>query len=280
MTKKDDHKRHLIPLLHTFLETGDAQSLLAYIVSNSNLPGRRGNLELALAFGDLLEDYARQEAARLWELCGRMVEVSPDEAPVNAPQELIPFCGAVGIGAIGSLSPALFEPALRTLRGLANDTRWRMREAVVFGLQRLLTKRQHDALRALGTWITPGEWLEMRAAAAAVAEPTLLKNRETAVSALQLHRQIMDHVVQTQDRRPALGPSKGSERFRVLRKGLGYTLSVVVRALPEKGFAFMARLVDSGDPDALWIVKQNLKKNRLLKNFPREVESLRRRLSD
>jgi hypothetical protein len=41
----------------------------------------------------------------------------------------------------------------------------------------------------------------------------------------------------------------------------------------------MAELFDSADPDVLWIVKQNLKKNRLLKNFPREVESLGRRLS-
>ncbi len=40
----------------------------------------------------------------------------------------------------------------------------------------------------------------------------------------------------------------------------------------------MAQLVDLQDSDVLWIVKQNLKKNRLVKNFPEEVESIKRNL--
>jgi hypothetical protein len=201
-----------------------------------------------------------------------MAKTSADQAPVNAPEELIPFCGALGLGAIGALSPSLFHPALAALRRLAHDPRWRMREAVCCGLQRLLALQTQATLNTLAGWVAPGEWLEMRAAAAAVAEPALLEDERTAVSALQLHRDIMDHVVAAEDRR--------AETFRVLRKGLGYTLSVVVCARPHEGFAFMARLVDSGDPDVLWIVKQNLRKNRLLKNFPQEVASLTRRFSD
>jgi hypothetical protein len=81
----------------------------------------------------------------------------------------------------------------------------------------------------------------------------------------------MDQVLRAEDRR--------AEPFRVLRKGLGYTLSVVVRALPEEGFTLMARLVDSGDPDALWIVRQNLKKKRLMRHFPQEVEAIERRIT-
>jgi hypothetical protein len=115
---------------------------------------------------------------------------------VNAPQELVPFCGAVAIGAIGSLSPAFFQPALLTLRGLANDPRWRMREAVCFGLQRMLARRGQRTLGVLANWVVPGAWLEMRAAAPAVAEPALLKDEETARSALQLHREIMGYVLQ------------------------------------------------------------------------------------
>ncbi|MGD8968331.1 MAG: hypothetical protein PVI07_12545 [Anaerolineae bacterium] len=271
MNKKERHQRDLSGLCDGFLETGDAGELLAYVASNSNLPGRRGNLELAQAFGDVVEDEAAGEAQRLWDLCRQMTDVSADEAPVNAPAELIPFCGALGIGAIGAVSPAFFEPALSTLRAVANDPRWRMREAVVFGLQRLLATRCQDTLNALERWVVAGAWLEMRAAAAAVAEPALLKDGHTAIAALELHKRIVDHVLQAEERR--------CETFRVLRKGLGYTLSVVVRALPEEGFAFMAELVDSGDPDALWVVKQNLKKRRLARNFPEEVASLTGRLS-
>jgi hypothetical protein len=56
-------------------------------------------------------------------------------------------------------------------------------------------------------------------------------------------------------------------------------VSVVVRAIPEEGFALMEQLVESDDRDALWIVKQNLRKKRLSRTFPREVESLMDRLS-
>jgi hypothetical protein len=280
MSKKECHREELTPLLDTVFETGECDTLLAYIASHSNLPGPRGNLELALAFADLCADACPQRGDRsagrepqpLWALCAGMARTSPKQAPVNAPEELIPFCGALGIGAIGAVSPPLFHPALVALRRLANDPRWRMREAVCFGLQRLLAMQPQATLDTLAVWVAPGEWLEMRAAAAAVAEPALLKDERTASAALQLHRDIIDHLLAAEDRR--------AEPCRVLRKGLGYTLSVVVRALPEEGFALMAQLVVSGDPDALWIVKQNLKKKRLVRNFPQEVESLRRRFPD
>ena len=271
MGKQENHRRDLIPLLDEFLATDDADKLTGYIVSNSNLPGRRANLELAGAFADVVEDYADQEHEKLWALCENMTQISADEAPVNAPQEFISFCGAVGIGAIGSSAAEHAEKALTTLRSLANDPRWRMREAVCFGLQRLLTKRRQDTLKALAGWVAEGNLLEMRAAAAAVAEPGLLKDKAAAPSALQLHRSIMTHVLQEQERR--------TESFRVLRKALGYTLSVVVQAAPEAGFAFLHQLAGSQDPDVLWIVKENLKKNRLVKNFPEQVASLRALLS-
>jgi hypothetical protein len=270
MSKKGRHKRDLIGLFDEFVETGDAEKLLRYIISNSNLPSPRANLELAAAFSELMEDYSGEGEDKLWELVINMTAVSADEAPVNAPGEFIPFCGAVGVGSIASLSPRFFEPALATLRGLAQDPRWRVREAVAMGLQRLLARRGPDTLKELERWVTSGDWLEMRAVAAAVADPSALRQEETAPSALQLHRDIMDHVLGTGEHK--------SEAFRILRKALGYTLSVVVAAVPQDGFEYMAQLIGTQDPDVLWIVKQNLKKNRLVKKFPEAVEATLRLL--
>jgi hypothetical protein len=270
MSKRDRHKQDLIGLFDEFVETGDAENLLRYIASNSNLPGPRGNLELAAAFSDLAEDYSREGDDKFWELVIHMTAVSVDEAPVSAPEELIPFCGAVGVGSIASVSPQLFEQALATLRGLAQDPRWRMREAVAMGLQRLLARRGRDTLKELERWVAGGNSLEMRAVAAAVADPAALRQQETALSALQLHRDIMDQVLSTGERK--------SEAFRILRKALGYTLSVVVVAVPQDGFGYMAQLIGTQDPDVLWIVKQNLKKNRLVKNFPDAVQATKRLL--
>ena len=272
MGKKEDYKRELIALLDAFIVTGNDQGLFDYIASNSNLPGPRGNLELAEAFGDATGQYAQEKSGQLWELCAKMTKVSADEAPVNSPRELIPFCGAVGMGALGAACPTLFAEALAALRASANDPRWRMREAVPMALQRLITAHPQETLNALERWAAEGSPLEMRAAAAGVAEPALLRNGESAQAALGLHETIFERMPEFDDRK--------SDEFKALRKGLGYTLSVVVQAAPQEGFAFMRQLAAMQDKDVLWIVKENLKKNRLVKNFPTQVESIRSSLQE
>jgi len=270
MSKREKHKQDLIELLDQTLETGETTPLEDYMAANSNLPGPRGNLELAQAWGTVAEVYAGQATGELWNLCLEMTNLSADEAPVNDPKELIPFCGAVGIGAMGAVVPDLFEQAVATLKILANDSRWRMREAVPMGLTKLIFSRSRDTLQVLKTWTVDGSLLELRAVAAGVAEPALLKNQESAAAALDLHKNIFNRVLKTDARK--------TEDFRVLKKALGYTLSVVVKASPQPGFIYMAQLVDTQDKDVQWIVKENLKKNRLVKNFPEDVATISHRL--
>lgn len=270
MGKKSQHQQDLHSPMDEFLNAGRTSALMAYLVSNSSLPGRRANLELADAFGDVMEGCADDQTVRLWRLCVAMTKISPDQAPVNAPEEFLPFCGAIGIGALGSVFAGFYEKALDELRMLANDPRWRMREAVRFGLHRLLARRPADTVRKLEEWASKGSLLEMRAAAAGVADPSILEDRDIALRALHIHETIFGRVPGVDDRR--------EESFRVLRKGLGYTLSVVVHAIPEEGFALMERLTSSPDPDILWIVKQNLRKKRLTGNHPAAVDSVRQLL--
>ena len=54
---------------------------------------------------------------------------------------------------------------------------------------------------------------------AALAEPRLLKDESIAQKALELHENVVTLIVASSDRH--------SEEFRALRKGLGYTFSVV-----------------------------------------------------
>lgn len=272
MSKRETHRQELSPLFESFLRTGDPDALTAHLVAHSNLPGPRGNLELAQAFADAVVCCTTQKAERLWALCLEMTAISPDKAPVNDPREFIPFCGTVGLGALSAAMVQYAEPALRALHELANDTRWRMREGVAMGLQRLIAAHPQRTVAALQDWIADGNWLELRAAAAAVAEPALLQDHEIVRSALCLHERILDRVLQAHDRR--------SEPFKTLRKGLGYTLSVVVQAIPDEGFAWLARLVDTEDTDVLWIVRENLKKNRLVRHFPERVEALANSLDE
>ena len=269
MGKKERYKEPLIFLLDEFIRTGLAENLMAYLTSNSNLPGPRGNIELADAFAEVAGGYER-DCDKLRSLCIQLSRFSVVEAPVNNPKEFLVFCGARGIGALGT-APSFFLEALSRLKKLASDARWRTREGVAMALQSMIEEQPKKTLKELSHWVEDKDWLVMRAIAAGVAEPALLKDEETAHAAFELHKQILSRI--------AVAGERKSSEFKTLRQGLGYSLSVVVREVPQEGFAYMRQLASQKDADVLWIVKENLKKNRLLKNFPEEVAATKKMLS-
>jgi hypothetical protein len=147
---------------------------------------------------------------------------------------------------------------LSRLRAYASDKLWRVREAVATGLQLVGDRDMGLLLREMSAW-REGNWLEKRAAAAALAEPRLLKDAENARGALNILDAITDSMANTQDR---------DEDFKVLRQAMGYCWSVVVAALPEEGKKAMEQWLVSEDKDIRWMMRENLKKNRLLKAAP------------
>ena len=116
-----------------------------------------------------------------------------------------------------------------------------------------------------------GELLEQRAAAAALCEPGLLGSSEHAKRVLQVLDAITTSVLSVDDRK--------SDAFRALRKGLGYCWSVAVAASPAAGKPMMERWFLSQDPDVRWIMRQNLKKKRLLSVDRAWVSQAQRRLA-
>ncbi len=129
------------------------------------MPGPRGNLELAHAAADL-GDRARFE---------HFLSFDARRAPVNSPDEFLAFCGVEGLGKLIAEGQSDLWP---TLRACASDPRWRTREGVAMALQRVGRVDMDLLLDKLEDWAT-GNWLEMRAAAAGLAEPALLQRRET-----------------------------------------------------------------------------------------------------
>ena len=59
--------------------------------------------------------------------------------------------------------------------------------------------------------------------------------------------------------------NRKADDFKVLRKGLGYGWSVAVAAQPGIGKGVMEKWIGSDDKDVRWIMKQNLKKKRLIR---------------
>ncbi len=137
-------------------------------------------------------------------------------------------------------------------------------------IQHMIGKQPQRTLNEIGKWIENGDWLAMRAVAAGVAEPRLLRDKQRAHIALELHKTTFARIQEARMRK--------SEEFMSLRHGLGYSLSVVAQANPTEGFEYMRQIAKLQDKDIQWIIKENLKKNRLIKNFPAEVSSIRKLL--
>ncbi|HLO28901.1 MAG TPA: hypothetical protein VK249_07200 [Anaerolineales bacterium] len=229
MTKINDDRERLKKL----------DDWVPFLKKESGLPGPRGNLELAYA---VAEEGSKAQFEQFLSF----------QAEENTPEVFLVFCGLVGLGKLAANEPALFEQ----LRAYASDPRWRIREAVPTGLQLTGDQDMDLLLKEMQKW-SKGNWYEKRAAAATLAEPRLLKQPKHARQVLQ----ILDKITAAME---GANPSK-DEAFKVLRQGMAYCWSVAVAALPEAGKPLMEKWLDSQDKDIHWVMKENLKKNRLIK---------------
>jgi hypothetical protein len=227
---KADHYRQTLSKLDDWIP---------FLRKESGLPGPRGNLELAYA---VAEEGKKEQFEQFLAF----------QAEENTPEVFLVFCGVVGLGRLTASEPNLFDE----LRSYASDPRWRIREAVATGLQLAGDQDMDLLLREMQKW-SKGNWYEKRAAAATLAEPRLLKQPEHAKQVLQILNEI------TTSMEKANGAK--DESFKVLRQGMGYCWSVAVAALPEAGKSIMEKWLNSPDKDVLWMMRENLKKNRLLK---------------
>lgn len=236
MTRKEEYQARLKSL----------KSWDSYLLKNSGLPGPRGNIELAQAV-------AEEGSPTLFF---RYLANGPTSAPANSPREFLAFCGVLGLGRLLAEGS---RDTLETLRSFASDPRWRVREAVAMALQRYGDADMRSLLAEMRLWAR-GDRLEQRAAAAALCEPRLLHEPRHARATLEILDAITRTMESAKDRR--------TDAFLVLRKGLGYCWSVAASSFPADGQPRMERWIKSTDPDVRWIMKENLKKQRLARVDP------------
>jgi hypothetical protein len=229
----------------------------SFLLDESGLPGPRANLELVQAVAD------EGDAA----LFKRYIALDPKRAPTNSREVFLAVCGVVGLGRL--LADGDIDQLI-VLRRYASDPRWRIREGVAMALQRWGEKDMAALLRAMADW-RKGNWLEQRAVVAALCEPKLLREPKHVKRVLQLLDKITTSISKAADR--------ASDDFKVLRQTLGYGWSVAVSASPTEGRLLMEKWFVSDDQDIRWIMRENLKKNRLTKMDARWVESWNRRVA-
>lgn len=250
------HAAELTPLL----QSGDARTLETYLMDNSSLPGPRGNLEMLSAFADAVGALITQPdppVEELEHLLDGWAALSVEAAAVTVPRVMLPCAAVLAYGQAGASRPDWWEDEIAKLHQAAADKRWRVREMVAAAVQRMLGADWERTCSALNDWLKDSDPLVIRAAAAGVAEPPLLKERPRAEQALAIQERAVERLAGfPQD-------ARRSEDVRTLRQALGYTVSVAVAAAPEPGFTLLEKLAVSPDADVLWVVRENLKKNRL-----------------
>lgn len=127
---------------------GAPERLYVQLGVASGLPGTRANLTLAQAFAT--ECAARGKAADA--LAFAMAEMDDVVAPGASAKEFLPLCGVLAVGARTADEPKLERRALALLHDAAEDTRFRVREAVPLALARIGAARGDALVRALASW--------------------------------------------------------------------------------------------------------------------------------
>lgn len=251
--------------------TGNRRPLEYYLREQSRLPGTRANLELVSNLSSLLIAVVPEQPDQVWMLLNYLVR---DEKTVtsNTPDEFVVLCGVVALGACATVRPEWHIEVFELLGDFARSSAWRVREGVAMAFQRLLPAAPQETVEYLIELATKGNCLQQRASITAIAEPSLLHTPAMIDAALTIQRLVLErlHALPVAVRK--------REDVRVLRQALGYTLSVVAAATPEKGFALMRECAGWGDSDINWVLRENLKKKRLAK-FTEHAEKVSRLLA-
>lgn len=261
MSKQDEYRAGL----------SAAADTIAYLRSNSNLPGPRGNLELVQAAAD----FGAEADFRAWiaaggggGACGNGpagADAARRDSPGGDPtDEFLAVCGVVGLGRLAAEGAR--ADLVAELQAHAADERWRVREGVAMALQRIGDASMTRLLEVAAAWAGERPYVQ-RAAVAGIAEPRLLKQRQAAERAIDIVDRVTASFAASADRR--------SEESRTLRQALAYCWSVVVVGAPEKGKLLLEGWASSQDRDIRWIVAENLKKARLVRLDAEWVERMK-----
>lgn len=227
---------------------------IKYLLENSNLPGPRGNLKLLYEFS---KDADEKEIKKCIEYINPDVKNSPEE-----------FVGMCGILSYSIRNQSDLKGVISFLEKYASHDSWRIRESVAISIQEISEGKQDEVITELGN-LRQGNDFEKRAVVAGLCEPKLLKNEELNLKILNIIFEITKSLAHDK---------KLDERSTSLRKALGYGWSVVISKIPVEGKLTFEKMFDLNGKHIKWIIKENLKKKRLMKMDSKWVDLCTKKL--
>lgn len=238
---------------------GHPRPLEFYLREQSGLPGARANLELANDVSYLLAAAVSKHPDTVHTLVNYFATGDRKQVEGNTPAEFIMLCGVISAGTCAAVQSEWREKTIEMLSHYACSPYGRIREGVAAAYQHLLSVDQQLVITSLKRLAAEGNYLQQRAAIASIAESHLLFDPEIVNDAVHLQRTVLENL------RQAPVADRKLEDFKILRRTLGYTLSIITVAAPERGFALMRECATWNDDDITWILRENLKKKRLAK---------------
>lgn len=262
-------------LLQIALVQSNVTPLEHYLTEHSALPGPRMNTALLSTFAGLIGAIITKPdppVERIEALLDGWAALPLDAAPVNDPREMLPAAAVRAYGQAAISRPDWWADEIEKLHRAAQAPRWRTREIVATAMQSMLAADWQRTFSVLLDWLSDPHPLVIRASAAAIAEPPLLTDVKRAQDALTIQKRAVEWLAKLPATR------RREEDVRILRQALGFTVSVAIAAAPDAGFDWLYKLASSSDPDVQWLVRENLKKNRLT-HWPDRVAEIQARLS-
>jgi hypothetical protein len=239
-----DRKNYYIPVYNTkrgfMFVFPQGIELVSFLEKESRLRGPAANLSLVKQFAD---------------------EATTEQAESCSGEQSI-FVTMCGVAA--SRNPDIFKRA-------ANNENWQLREGAVIGLQKLGRENLDSLYAVFDSWEN-ANLLEKRCIAATLCDPALIKNVEKADKILTILDEYMELI--------ELEKNVKNESYKAFRKAMGYCISVVIAASPEKGKEFFESWMQSPSSEIRWILSENLKHDRLRKVDSQWVDSQIEALSD
>lgn len=243
----------------SILESGDLEELTQYLAENSNLPGPRANLGLASKLAELISSSWTNHTKFL----RRCIDFWGDD-------EYLRTCRNIALGYLAADHP---QEDIWTLDLLYLDNfndEWRPREAVTIGLTEVLRKREDYMLQLLHRWNEDNDLRVLRNTLVALADPENLRENRGLREALR------DYTVKAMT---AIRYESNSEPgYQILKKSLGFTISVAA-VEDQEILQLLEMWADSDVKQWKSLLRSNLKKNRLAKNYPEETKRLLAKLN-
>lgn len=242
-----------------------------YLREHSGLPGPHANINLANDVSSLLAASIPQHPEKVRAILNYWMSNESKTMVSNTPAGFVALCGVLASGFCAAACPEWQDEAFAHLKQYASSPFWKVCDFVAMAYQRLLQADARTTLLQLMELAQSGNYLQQRAAVTTLAEPQLFYSTDLVGPALEVQRVVLASV------RTVPAWERRREDFRILRRALGHTVSVVTAAAPAEGFALLAECATWNDADINWVLRENLRKKRLAKfirDFVRNSEVL------